>query len=119
MNIKECASLLAAQDNYLILTHKNPDGDTVMSAAALCRGVRRKNKKAYQRPSIQEGFLPVAPKLAPLKKTNSDRNTFRQYHTFSLNQFAKPLSLCLTNYNNKNLTEHAADNVSHIIAMRF
>ena len=47
MNIKECASLLAAQDNYLILTHKNPDGDTVMSAAALCRALRRKNKKAY------------------------------------------------------------------------
>ena len=47
MNINECASLLANHDNYLILTHKNPDGDTVMSAAALCRALRRKNKKAY------------------------------------------------------------------------
>ena len=70
MNIKECASLLAAQDNYLILTHKNPDGDTVMSAAALCRALRRKNKKAYlyenteinhkMKPFAEKQFAPVS-----------------------------------------------------------
>lgn len=70
MNIKECASLLGHHDNYLILTHKNPDGDTVMSAAALCRALRRKNKKAYlyenteinhkMKPFAEKQFAPVS-----------------------------------------------------------
>ena len=28
MNFKDCAKLLAEHDNILLLTHKNPDGDT-------------------------------------------------------------------------------------------
>ena len=47
MTVAECAKLLGSKDGILLLTHKNPDGDTVMSAAALCRALRRKNKKAY------------------------------------------------------------------------
>ena len=45
MTVSECAKLLGTKDSILILTHKNPDGDTVMSSAALCRALRRKNKK--------------------------------------------------------------------------
>ncbi len=64
MNIKDCASLLGCHDNYLILTHKNPDGDTVMSAAALCRALRRKNKKAYlyENTEINQKMIPFAEK---------------------------------------------------------
>ncbi|MBR0160634.1 MAG: DHH family phosphoesterase [Oscillospiraceae bacterium] len=53
MTIADCAKLLHTKNDYLILTHRNPDGDTVMSAAALCRALRRKNKRAYLYPNPQ------------------------------------------------------------------
>lgn len=40
LNAAETAELLLAQDNILILTHRNPDGDTLGSAFALLRGLR-------------------------------------------------------------------------------
>ena len=33
MNYKQCAKLLLTHENSLIVTHRNPDGDTVGSAA--------------------------------------------------------------------------------------
>ncbi len=65
MTEKECAKYLGDRDGFLLLTHKNPDGDTVMSAAALCRAMRRKNKKAYlfRNPQITEKMLPFVEKL--------------------------------------------------------
>lgn len=47
MNYKQCAKLLLTHENILILTHKNPDGDTVASAAALCSALRRGGRNAY------------------------------------------------------------------------
>ena len=44
---REAARWLKARDNFLILTHKRPDGDTVGSAAALCLGLRKMGKNAY------------------------------------------------------------------------
>ena len=49
MNERACAELLLAADGYLILCHRNPDGDTVGSAAALCRGLRKAGRRAYVR----------------------------------------------------------------------
>ena len=43
----ETASYLLSQDNYVILTHVRPDGDTVGSAAALCLGLRQLDKTAH------------------------------------------------------------------------
>ena len=65
MTIQECIKWLASHDNYLLLTHLNPDGDTVMSAAALCRALRRKNKRAclYRNPQITGKQLPFVEKL--------------------------------------------------------
>ena len=65
MTSSECAKLLHTKDGFLLLTHKNPDGDTVMSAAALCRALRRKNKKAYlfRNPQITNKQLPFVEKL--------------------------------------------------------
>ena len=65
MTVQECAKLLGSKDGILILTHKNPDGDTVMSAAALCRALRRKNRKAwlYRNPQITGKMLPFVDKL--------------------------------------------------------
>lgn len=56
MNFKSCAKALMSHDNILIVTHKNPDGDTVGSAAALCSFLRRLGKKAalYNNPQVTE-----------------------------------------------------------------
>ena len=47
MTRREAAAWLLAHDRYCILTHRNPDGDTIGSAAALCRGLRSIGKQAY------------------------------------------------------------------------
>lgn len=47
MNKKECVELLKNNNDFLIITHKNPDGDTVGSSAALCSALRRIGKTAY------------------------------------------------------------------------
>lgn len=51
MKTSEAAKLFLSKDNYLLLTHKNPDGDTLGSAAALCSALRRAGKKAYLFPN--------------------------------------------------------------------
>ncbi len=43
----ETADFLLTYDNFCILTHRRPDGDTVGSAAALCRGLRALGKTAH------------------------------------------------------------------------
>ncbi len=43
----ETARFLEARDNYLILTHRRPDGDTLGSAAALCLLLRKLGKTAH------------------------------------------------------------------------
>ena len=43
----EAAGFLLAHDNFTILTHRRPDGDTVGSAAALCLGLRKLGKTAH------------------------------------------------------------------------
>ncbi len=51
MDFKEAAQLLRAQDYILILTHRQPDGDTVGCAAGLCIALRRIGKTAYIAPN--------------------------------------------------------------------
>lgn len=47
LTTREVADFLRAHDNYLILTHKRPDGDTLGCAAALCRMLRGIGKTAW------------------------------------------------------------------------
>lgn len=47
MTRTEAAAWLQGHDNYCILTHTRPDGDTVGSSAALCLGLRKIGKTAY------------------------------------------------------------------------
>lgn len=47
MNYRECAEWLEKRDNFIIVTHLRPDGDTLGSAAALCSALRRVGKTAY------------------------------------------------------------------------
>jgi len=53
MNVSECAAFLRAHDRYLLVTHRNPDGDTVASASALCSALRRAGKTAFLFPNGQ------------------------------------------------------------------
>ena len=47
IDINQTARLLLEKDNILILCHKNPDGDTLGSAAALCHVLTAMGKKCY------------------------------------------------------------------------
>lgn len=53
MTVSEVAALLRANDNFLLLTHTRPDGDTLCSAAALCSALRRIGKYACMRPNCE------------------------------------------------------------------
>lgn len=44
---EQTAEYLSQNDNYVILTHRRPDGDTLGSAAVLCRGLRKLGKTAH------------------------------------------------------------------------
>lgn len=59
--ITDAAAWLRAQDNYLIMTHRRPDGDAVGSAVALCLGLRAMGKNAELFPNTQftEKFRPL------------------------------------------------------------
>ena len=68
MNVTETAALLRSRDRMLLLTHVRPDGDTIGSAAALCRALRDMGKEAYllPNPEITATYAPyAAPYWAP------------------------------------------------------
>lgn len=60
MTYQEAATWLLSRDQFLILTHVRPDGDTIGCAAALCRGLRQQGKTAYilHNPEATKLFLP-------------------------------------------------------------
>ena len=47
MTRNNCAAWLLERDNFCILTHVRPDGDTMGSASALCAGLRLMGKNAH------------------------------------------------------------------------
>jgi len=60
LTIRETADWLLTRDNFTILTHRRPDGDTVGCAIALCRGLRKLGKQAaiYENPQFTPRYLP-------------------------------------------------------------
>ena len=55
---REAARFLAERDGFSIVTHRRPDGDTIGSAAVLCRGLRKLGKTAHilENPEITEKY---------------------------------------------------------------
>ena len=47
LTIPETAQFLQDHDGFAIITHRRPDGDTLGSAALLCRGLRQLGKTAH------------------------------------------------------------------------
>lgn len=60
LTVKEAANLLSLHNNFVILTHKRPDGDTLGCGAALCSALRRAGKRAYllRNGGATEKFVP-------------------------------------------------------------
>lgn len=60
ISLTEAAEYLRTNDNYLILSHRRPDGDTVGSSAALCLALRKLGKRAflYKNPQFTPKFAP-------------------------------------------------------------
>ena len=60
LNRSEAARFLADRNNFTILTHRRPDGDTVGSAAVLCLGLRQLGKTAHvlENPELTEKYAP-------------------------------------------------------------
>lgn len=74
MTSRECARWLQEHDGYLILTHRRPDGDTVGSAALLCRGLRSLGKRAFilNNPEITPKYLHLHRDLTKSAAENED-----------------------------------------------
>ena len=51
MDFRQAAEFLRTHDNYLILIHRRPDGDTTGCAAGLCRALRALGKTSFVLPS--------------------------------------------------------------------
>ena len=60
LTIPEIACFFKANDHFLILTHRRPDGDTLGCAAALCRGLRSLGKTAaiLENPQLTDKYRP-------------------------------------------------------------
>lgn len=60
MDYKETASHLKAQDYFLIITHRRPDGDTIGCAVGLCAALRALGKTAWvlENPDATTLFAP-------------------------------------------------------------
>lgn len=68
MTINETLQLLRANDDFHIITHLRPDGDTMGSAAALCYALRKIGKTAYlyDNPQFGDSYAWVTePYIAP------------------------------------------------------
>lgn len=57
MTYQQAAEFLRTHDNYLILTHKRPDGDTIGCGVALCELLRAMGKTAWLLPSLDATSL--------------------------------------------------------------
>lgn len=60
MNREDAAQLLRQHDQFLILTHRRPDGDTVGCAVGLCAALRQMGKTAWllENPDATSLFTP-------------------------------------------------------------
>ena len=60
LTLPEAAQRLQQAHTLLLLTHRRPDGDTVGSAAALCRGLRSLGKEAavLENPQLTDKYRP-------------------------------------------------------------
>lgn len=58
LTMNEAAQWFLSRDNYLIVTHRRPDGDTVGCSGALCRALRALGKTAHilENPQLTQNY---------------------------------------------------------------
>lgn len=89
MTVRDCVQFLKEHDNFLLITHARPDGDTLGSAGALCSALNRGGKTAYLYPNRQatEKYLQYVEKyFAP---ENFAYNTVVSVDTADVGMFAQ------------------------------
>lgn len=69
IDVKQCAAILKEKDNILILTHANPDGDTLGSGFALCRALMKIGKicNVENADTIPKKYNYLYEDIAPIK----------------------------------------------------
>ncbi len=77
--LKEIALYLKENNNYAIITHKNPDGDCLGCAKALCLALKNMGKEAY----------------IVLPSPNSPRHDFMWDNSLEEKSFAPQCALCV------------------------
>lgn len=67
MEINDTAKWLTERDNFLILSHRRPDGDTLGCAAGLASGLSEMGKSAYiiNNPDTTDRYKPFVEKFYP------------------------------------------------------
>lgn len=95
----EAARFLLERDSFLILTHRRPDGDTLGSAATLCRGLRQLGKTAYvlENPETTPKYRFLLEEL--VKSTPEENDTLIAVDVASVNMLPQSFS-------------HLSDNIS-------
>jgi len=70
----DCADWLLERDNFVILTHRKPDGDTIGSSVGLCLGLRSVGKTAHilENPDITPLFAPLVEGLTKAEPEEGD-----------------------------------------------
>ena len=70
----QTAEFLKQNDNFVILTHRRPDGDTLGSSALLCRGLQKLGKTAHilRNPEITEKYAPLHEGLTTEQVSDGD-----------------------------------------------
>ena len=112
MNSIECAKTLLSNENIIILTHRNPDGDAIGSAAALCCALRRAGRNAYLYPNDE-----VSDKLLPFYREYPAPDGFEARYTIAVdvaseaqfpNGFTGKVDFCIDHHPSN--TRYAAQN---------
>ncbi len=74
LTLSDCAQWLLHRDNFAILTHRKPDGDTIGSASGLCRGLRSLGKTAFilENPEFTPLYRPLVEGLTKPEPEEGD-----------------------------------------------
>ena len=103
--LKEAALWLLQRNDFLIVTHRRPDGDAVGSAAALCLGLRAAGKRAYiwENPQFTARFAGRLDGLVSAEVTENTTVIAVDLATEGLlpingEQFAGKIELCLDHH---------------------
>ena len=89
MDYKSCAKLLLTHEDILIITHRNPDGDTASCAAALCSALRRGGRRTYVFPNPE-----LSRKLRPYCEKYFAPESFKAKYVVSVDTADEKLFCC-------------------------